>query len=200
LAGNPSLMDPSKAPSYSPGPLQLPETTPVMLAGQSAAQFDRAYDAYFEIQCAMSADTTPPPVALNTLLDALARLEMLSEVPDEAQSRFASARRGASRMDGSLETAREAYRSVSHALLKAATIARGPKTARSLVHMYCPMVPGGGGDWMQPGGELQNPYWGSEMLTCGETVRDLAMNAANGDGQEVSFKVVGFGTDTGEMQ
>jgi Cu(I)/Ag(I) efflux system membrane fusion protein len=28
---------------------------------------------------------------------------------------------------------------------------------------------------MQPGGELQNPYWGSEMLTCGEVVRDMAM-------------------------
>lgn len=200
LAGNPSLMDPSKAPSYSPGPLELPDRDPVMLAGQSGEQFDRAYDAYFEIQCAMAADMTPPPVALNTLLDSLNKLEMLAEVPDAAQTRFASARRGASRMDGSLETAREAYRSVSHAMLHAATIARGPKTAKSLVHMYCPMVPGGGGDWMQPGGELQNPYWGSEMLTCGETVRDLAMNAANGDGQEVSFKVVGFGTDNGEMQ
>lgn len=175
LAGNPSLMDPSKAPSYSPGPLQLPETIPVMLAGQPGEQFDRAYDAYFEIQCAMAADTTPPPVALNTLLDALARLEMLSEVPDEAQRRFASARRGASRMDGSLEIAREAYRSVSHAMLKAATIARGPKTAKQLTHYYCPMVPGGGGDWMQPGGELTNPYWGDEMLHCGEVVRDMAI-------------------------
>ena len=115
LAGNPSLMDPSKAPSYSPGPLELPNRDPVMLAGQAGEHFDRAYDAYFEIQCAMAADMTPPPVALNTLLNSLNRLEMLPDVPDDAQSRFASARRGASRMDGSLETAREAYRSVSHA-------------------------------------------------------------------------------------
>jgi Cu(I)/Ag(I) efflux system membrane fusion protein len=177
LAGNPSLMDPSKAPSYSPGPLELPKREPVMLAGESGKNFDRAYDAYFEIQCAMAADQTPPPVALNTLLDSLNKLEMLPDVPDDAQSQFASARRGASRMDGSLETAREAYRSVSHAMLRAATMARGPKTAKQLTHYYCPMVPGGGGDWMQPGGELQNPYWGSEMLTCGEVVGEMVVKS-----------------------
>mgnify|MGYP003663128076 CR=1 FL=1 len=175
LAGNPSLMDPTKAPSYSPGPLEIPKTNPVMLATDAGKQFDRTYDAYFEIQCAMAADQTPPPVALNTLIEGLRELEMSAEVPDEAQRRFATARRAASRMDGSLETAREAFRGISHAMLKAATVARGPKTAVKLTHYYCPMVPGGGGDWMQPGGELQNPYWGSEMLTCGEVVRDMAM-------------------------
>ncbi len=173
LAGNPSLMDPSKAPSYSPGPLMLPNRDPTMLAGESGEQFDRAYKAYFEIQSALAADLTPPPVALNTLLDSLNKLEMFPDVPDDAQSRFASARRGASRMDGSLETAREANRSVSHAMLHAATMASGPKTANQLTHYYCPMVPGGGGDWMQLGGELANPYWGDEMLRCGELVREM---------------------------
>jgi Cu(I)/Ag(I) efflux system membrane fusion protein len=175
LAGNPSLMDPTKAPSYSPGPLELPNSIPVMLATDAGKTLDRTYDAYFEIQCAMAADQTPPPVALNTLIAGLRELEMSAGVPDDAQRKFATARRAASRMDGSLETAREAYRGVSHAMLKAATVARGPKTAVKLTHYYCPMVPGGGGDWMQPGGDLQNPYWGSEMLTCGEVVRDMAM-------------------------
>ncbi len=179
LAGNPSLMDPTKAPSYSPGPLELPNTAPVMLASDAGKSLDRTYDAYFEIQCAMAADQTPPPVALNTLIEGLRELEMSGNVPDEAQRPFATARRAVARMDGSLETAREAYRGVSHALLRAATVARGPKTAIKLTHYYCPMVPGGGGDWMQPGGELQNPYWGSEMLTCGQVVRDMAMPAGN---------------------
>ncbi len=93
LAGNPSLMDPSRAPSFAPGPLELPENNPRLLAGESGAQFDRAYNAYFEIQTAMAADTTPPPVALNTLIDGLARLEMLGDVPDEAQKEFGRARR-----------------------------------------------------------------------------------------------------------
>ncbi|WP_168567126.1 efflux RND transporter periplasmic adaptor subunit [Crateriforma spongiae] len=175
LAGNPSLMDPSKAPSYSPGPLELPPSNPVMLAGDAATQFDRAYGAYFEIQSAMANDSAPSAIAVNTFVDATRRLETDASVPDFAQLNFASARRAAVRMSQSLEVARHSFRSVSHALLKAATSARGPETAESLVHMYCPMVPGGGGDWMQPGGELQNPYWGSEMLTCGEVVRDMAV-------------------------
>lgn len=175
LAGNPSLMDPGKAPSHSPGPLELPNSQPIMLVGNAASDFDKAYDAYFEIQCAMAADMTPPPVALNTMLDSLSRLEMSAEVPDDAQMQLAKSRRAALRMDGSLETAREAYRAVSHGMLRAAIIARGPKTAKALIHYYCPMVPGGGGDWMQPGGELANPYWGDEMLRCGEVVRDMAV-------------------------
>jgi len=176
LAGNPSLMDPTKAPSYSPGPLELPDSQPAMLAADAGRHFDRAYDAYFEIQCAMAADMTPPPVSLNTLLDSLAHLAMSAEVPDDAQTELAKARRAALRMDGSLETAREAYRAVSHGMLRAAAVARGPKTARALTHYYCPMVPGGGGDWMQPGGDLANPYWGDEMLRCGEIVRDMAID------------------------
>ena len=35
------------------------------------------------------------------------------------------------------------------------------------------LVKGGGGDWLQSGGELFNPYFGSEMLYCGEKVQDL---------------------------
>jgi hypothetical protein len=33
------------------------------------------------------------------------------------------------------------------------------------------MVPGGGGDWLQADGELLNPYFGSEMLRCGQKVQ-----------------------------
>ncbi|WP_149496451.1 efflux RND transporter periplasmic adaptor subunit [Roseiconus lacunae] len=175
LAGNPSLLDPSKATEFPPGPLELPNTSPQLLAGAVGDAFDATYAAYFDIQCAMAADQTPPPVALNHMISGLQELEMSAEVPDEAQRRFAAARRAASRMDGSLETARESYRTVSRALLLAATVARGPKTAEKLVHLYCPMVPGGGGDWMQPEGELANPYWGSEMLRCGEEVRNLSV-------------------------
>ncbi len=177
LAGNPSLMDPSRAPRFAPGPLKLPENEPMMLAGDAAAQFDRAYNAYFEIQTALAADSTPSPVTLNKLLDALSRLEMLGDVPDAAQKQFGHARRAASRMDNSLETARPAFRTISHAMLRAAVVARGPQTAQGLKQYYCPMVPGSGGDWMQPGGDLANPYWGNEMLTCGEEVSDLSVGS-----------------------
>ncbi|TWU04577.1 efflux RND transporter periplasmic adaptor subunit [Stieleria varia] len=173
LAGNPSLMDPSKAASYPPGPLVLPDSEPIVLSGESGDQFDRAYAAYFEIQKALSADQSPPPRELKTLDESLGRLIKMADVPDEAQSHLQSAKQSLSRMHGSLEQIRKPFRPLSHSLLRAATIARGKETAAKLVHMYCPMVPGGGGDWMQSGGELVNPYWGSEMLSCGEIVREM---------------------------
>lgn len=179
LAGNPSLMDPSKAPAFPPGPLPLAERQPIELTGAAGDQFDRAYEAYFAIQQTLAADRTPPPAPLNTLDDALGRLVSMPEVPDEAQAYLQRARRTLDRMDGSLEKTRSAFRSLSHAMLRAATIARGPKTSRQLVHYFCPMVPGGGGDWIQLEGELVNPYWGSEMLSCGESVRDMAMAPQN---------------------
>ena len=39
--------------------------------------------------------------------------------------------------------------------------------------MFCPMVKGGAGDWLQQNDVLRNPYYGSEMLECGERVREL---------------------------
>ncbi len=173
LAGNPSLLDPSRAPSYSPGPLRLTSREPVSLAGAAGKQFDRAYEAYFAIQRSLAADSTPPPVTLNTLLDSLHELELLGDVPDDAQLQFAAARRGVRRMGGSLESDRMAFRTVSQALLRATVSAMGPQSRDSIYHMYCPMVPGGGGDWMQSNVELRNPYWGSEMLECGEVVGEV---------------------------
>lgn len=181
LAGNPSLLDPSRAPSFAPGPLELLDNNPTLLAGEAGELFDRAYIAYFDIQTALCSDMTPSPVSLNSLVDSLARLETLGEVPDEAQRQFGRARRAAGRMDGPLGPARGAFRAVSHAMLRAAVVARGPKTRKALIQYYCPMVPGNGGDWMQPGGKLVNPYWGSEMLNCGEVVRDLSVGAEGPD-------------------
>ena len=174
-------MDPSRASGFPPGPLELDENRPSMLEGAAGLEFDRAYGAYFEIQTAMAADQPPPPLALQTLRDALSRLQTMGDVPGAAQNHIGSARNAAESMGASLESARDAYRTVSRALLKVAVIVRGPKTAASLSQYHCPMVPGGGGDWMQPGGTLANPYWGSEMLRCGEVVRDLSI--ASGDNE-----------------
>lgn len=176
LAGNPSLMDPSKAPSFPPGPLELPASEPAVLAGEAGAQLDRVFHAYFEVQSALADDTAPAPVAVNTLADGLSRLVMLSTIPDDSQRQLNVARDHAEHLCGPLETTRKAFRGISHALLQAAVQVRGPETAQRLAHFYCPMVPGGGGDWMQSGGELVNPYWGSEMLRCGEKVCDMAVS------------------------
>ena len=72
-----------------------------------------------------------------------------------------------------LAGARQTFKSISHAVVTLATQLRGEDAQQSFTHFYCPMVPDGGGDWLQPGGELANPYFGSEMLRCGEKVSEL---------------------------
>ena len=43
------------------------------------------------------------------------------------------------------------------------------KAARSdLYILHCPMLPG---DWLQVGREVANPFYGPDMLTCGEVIR-----------------------------
>ena len=155
-----------------------------MLVGEAAKQFDRAYEAYFTIQKTLAADQSPPPVALNTLDDALGQLVTMADVPDDAQSLLQLAKRSLGRMNGPLDESRRAFRPLSHSLLRTATLVRGEKTANKLVHLYCPMVPGGGGDWMQPDDEVVNPYWGSEMLSCGEAVDNLALVSSDESGRK----------------
>ena len=176
LAGNPSLMDPSKASIYPAGPLQLPPQQPHLLGGETGELFDGALRAYFTIQQALAADAKPDPLAVRSLDRSLGQLVQSNDVPDQVQFHLQTARRNVMRLDGSLEQARGGFRPLSHALLRAANLARGPESAEKLVHMFCPMVPGGGGDWLQPGGDLVNPYWGSEMLSCGETVANMAIS------------------------
>lgn len=177
LAGNPSLLDPSRAPRFAAGPLQLQhEDKPVVLTGDAATAFDKTFTAYFEIQASLANDSAAPPVAVNALIEGLVSTLADNSVPDQARRELLVARNAAERLVGQLEDSRIAFRTVSHALIKALQYARGEQTENGVNHFYCPMVPGGGGDWLQANANLKNPYWGAEMLTCGELVRDLSLS------------------------
>jgi Cu(I)/Ag(I) efflux system membrane fusion protein len=177
LAGNPSLLDPSRAPRFAAGPLQLMgKGAPVNLTGDVAIAFDSAFDAYFEIQASLANDSTASPVSVNALISSLDTTLADNAVPDEAQRELLVARSAAERLVGQLEDSRVAFRTVSHALIKTMQVARGEKTENGVNHFFCPMVPGGGGDWLQVTADLKNPYWGAEMLTCGELVSDLSLD------------------------
>lgn len=72
-----------------------------------------------------------------------------------------------------LAGARMGFKPISHAVVTLATQIRGEGAQKPFIHFYCPMVAGGGGDWLQPGGVLLNPYFGSELLRCGEKVQEF---------------------------
>src|SRR5690606_34526767 len=80
-----------------------------------------------------------------------------------------------------LVKARQQFKPISHAVVKLAAQLRGDDAQSPFIHFYCPMVKGGGGDWLQASGELANPYYGSEMLRCGEKVRVLPPRATTAE-------------------
>ncbi|MEM7475352.1 MAG: heavy metal-binding domain-containing protein, partial [Planctomycetota bacterium] len=191
LVGNPSLLDPTKAVRFAPGPLQLePIQDPHLLEGDSAVLFDAAYQTYFSIQVTLAADERVSPSQADALVNRLNLLLNDGSIPDANQRNLLIARDAAAKLVGSIEQSRRAFRKLSHAMIRAIYQVRGKKTQTELMHYFCSMVPGGGGDWLQPGTELRNPYWGAEMLECGELVVDLALEkipastSVSGDSQD----------------
>jgi hypothetical protein len=63
-----------------------------------------------------------------------------------------------------LNAARDAFGALSDAVI-AAGKAEGWKDVPDIKVAYCPMV---GKSWLQKGGSIRNPYYGSMMPTCGE--------------------------------
>lgn len=60
-----------------------------------------------------------------------------------------------------IKAARKEFKTLSK---KAIELAKGRE---GFYLMHCPMVKGGGGDWLQTSKEVANPYFGASMLNCG---------------------------------
>jgi hypothetical protein len=60
-----------------------------------------------------------------------------------------------------LDKAREAFNPLSESVIAAAKAAKIPDVKVA----YCPMAKG---SWLQKESTIKNPYYGSQMLTCGE--------------------------------
>jgi Cu(I)/Ag(I) efflux system membrane fusion protein len=176
LAGKPSLIDSTRATAKkeSKGPLAFDNISVAQVEGDEGKKLEALYAAYFDVQKALAADQKPSPDAAQALAKTAAELSNASAIPEPSRkltSDVASNAEHLHHMD--LAGARKAFKPISHAVVTLATQLRSKDAQQSFTHYYCPMVPGGGGDWLQPGGELLNPYFGSRMLRCGEKVSDL---------------------------
>lgn len=68
--------------------------------------------------------------------------------------------------NGDIESARVAFRELSHALLR--YLDHDTAAREGLTLVYCPMAfDNTGGYWVQRGTQIRNPYEGSRMLDCG---------------------------------
>jgi Cu(I)/Ag(I) efflux system membrane fusion protein len=175
LAGKPSLIDPVRAMARTrrQGPLAVETVAVATVGGESGRLLEELYAAYFQVQQTLAADAKPPVVAARTLHQAAGKLAHDPGLPEPA-SRLLSDLAAASQHlhHAELPEAREAFKAVSRAAVALAAHVRGEGARSDFSHFFCPMVPGGG-DWLQAGGNLLNPYLGPAMLRCGEKVRIL---------------------------
>lgn len=186
LAGNPSIIDPSalklktpRPPGQKSGPLELQIADIRCFEGELGTGFDSLYAAYFKIQKSLASDKKPSEVDVRVLRSAARQLGEAADLPQPASPYLKAIETSGEMLTGSdLKAIRKHFRPVSEAVLQLAAQARGPKTGGVFTQFYCPMVPGGGGDWLQADDSLLNPYFGSEMLKCGKQVRRLGVQKA----------------------
>ncbi len=177
LAGKPSLMDPTRAVAKNAkpdGPLKFQQMAVTPVAGNAGQQLETLYTAYFDVQQALAADQQPPAGAAQTLHQAaqsLASDKSLQQNITQLAQEIATKSEHLHHLD--LKAARKEFKPISHAVVTLATQVRREGSEGFYIHFYCPMVEGGGGDWLQATDRLLNPYFGSEMLRCGEKVHEL---------------------------
>lgn len=180
LEGKPSLIDVSRAVELheekSKGPLDLKKLELTLYSGETGNRLETLYKAYLPVQKNFTEDKKPTEKLAAVLHQTALKVSNdsnLSESQQELATQIVTNSEHLHHVD--LEKARQQFKPISHAILKLAAQARGDQAKQELTHFFCPMVKGGGGDWLQAGGELFNPYYGSQMLHCGENVEVLPL-------------------------
>lgn len=178
LSGKPSLIDAGKvAAAVTPKPRDEPlafadEIQPEVIGGQAGDHLATVYRSYFEIQRALANDRVPSKEASTAIREAAIALADDRTIPAQAIDLCRIVAKQAEHLHHrSLEAAREDFRPISHAVVTLASVARAKNDPRPYWHIFCSMVPSGGGDWLQADDAILNPYFGSEMLRCGDEVR-----------------------------
>jgi multidrug efflux pump subunit AcrA (membrane-fusion protein) len=188
LAGKPSLIDPTRAIAAQKerkGPLNFETVQTTTVAGDADRQLDQLYTAYFEIQRSLAGDRKPSEKHAAALHQLAAALADNSDLPESARRLLVVVVDRSQHLHHmKIDAARlDAFRPISHAVVELAASIRSADPTRQFTHFFCPMVKGGGGDWLQNHADLRNPYYGAQMLKCGETVaeypRDQGSKSAN---------------------
>jgi Cu(I)/Ag(I) efflux system membrane fusion protein len=183
LAGKPSVIDPTRAiakKNERTGPLAFDKVSITAIGGPAGEKLESLYAAYFDVQRALASDQKPPPDAAQALAKTAGELSTASAIPQPSRtiiSDIATSAEHLHHMD--LAGARTVFKPISHAVVTLATQLRSQDARQPFTHFYCPMVPGGGGDWLQPGGEPANPYFGSQMPHCGEKAAVIPVQGPN---------------------
>lgn len=154
------------------------EETMIEVDGEFRSGLAPIVDHYLTIQAALADDELEPArTAAKNLSDAASRFE--PENPAQAAEVWIGLREELSRhaqhmaQARGIDGAREAFDGFSKVLAK--LLARfGNPTGKDLKLAYCPMAfENRGAEWIQLTDEVDNSYFGSDMLRCGEIRHEI---------------------------
>ncbi len=191
LAGKPSLIDPTRAiiaQKERKEPLEFEDAQVETIAGKTGEQLQKLYDAYFSIQEGLTKDKKPSEENAKNLFNVASALLEAEDLPESAREEIKVIVEKSEHLHHmKIDKARlDAFRPISHSIVKLAAQVQGESSKEPFSQMFCPMVKGGGGDWLQATDKLQNPYFGSKMQTCGDVVRQFPIvghATKNADGE-----------------
>ncbi len=194
LLGKPSMMNPPKdghaghdhaeVKPVSTTTEKLALTTSAALPDNVMGQLDAVYAAYFDLQFALSHDNPDnAKKAAQQVTAALQKTDM--KAMSEAQHYVYMPQHMAIKQSAGgianaadLEAARTQFQPMSNALIALAE-AFGSKSHK-LLKYHCPMAfDFKGADWLQGKDGTENPYFGSEMFSCGSKKADLSKGHGN---------------------
>lgn len=145
----------------------------VASADERAEALEAALPPYLEVQTLLAGDQADG--VTDRLNQIRAALEPIRE-DDELSAAYRQVADAASASEGrALKAIREQFKNVSLAMIQIGKAAGLTDSAVTVQIYHCPMAKA---SWLQPPGETANPYYGSEMLTCGGPVEPLPKASA----------------------
>ncbi len=144
---------------------------------QEASQLKAVYDNYFALKDALvKTDGISASAKASAMLTALDRVEMGKLNNNEhtvwmkvENNLKADAKRIKENKD--IDKQREYFISLSKTMYE---LVKAGKPGETVYYQHCPMANDGkGANWLSKESAIKNPYYGSQMLSCGKTVETI---------------------------
>jgi hypothetical protein len=140
-------------------------TTGWAMAGPQTSVADRLLGHYYAIQRSLASDSIAGVSASAAQMADLSRRAAGTET--QAKTQLTALANSAARLRATdLKSARNEFGDLSDTLIAYLQTSKAKRNPP--YQYYCSMVKK---NWLQPGKEIRNPYYGNSMLTCGELVQ-----------------------------
>lgn len=138
-----------------------------------AGSLQKVYDAYFTLKDAfVQSNSVAVSASAKVLLATISSVKMESLSAEEHQI-WMKVKAGLTDQSNAISTTtvlekqRESFKELSKNLYELLKIA---KASEPVYYQYCPMQDA---NWLSKENAVKNPYYGSQMLTCGKTVETI---------------------------